>query len=79
MAYHYQKEGDKDNSRSLPNIETFYLDDKEKREALKSDDLMEKGWYYWYCLPGCMPDSEAIGPFETEEEALEDARYENDL
>jgi hypothetical protein len=27
------------------------------------------GWYYWYCLPGCLPDSDPIGPFESWEEA----------
>lgn len=32
------------------------------------------GWYYWFCFPGCTPDSDANGPFETEEEALADAR-----
>jgi len=34
------------------------------------------GWYYWPCFPGCLPDGEAIGPFETEKEALEDAQEE---
>ena len=32
------------------------------------------GWYYWYCLPGCLPDSEAIGPFTSEKDALVDAQ-----
>ena len=32
------------------------------------------GWYSWTCVPGCLPDSEASGPFETEQEALEAAR-----
>lgn len=32
------------------------------------------GWYYWHCFPGCLPDSEPIGPFATEAEALADAR-----
>lgn len=33
-----------------------------------------EGWYYRSCFPGCLPDSEPIGPFASEEEALEDAR-----
>lgn len=33
-----------------------------------------KGWYWWSCFPGCLPDSDANGPFETQAEALEDAR-----
>jgi hypothetical protein len=32
------------------------------------------GWFYWFCLPGCLPDSEPMGPFDTESEALADAR-----
>jgi len=32
------------------------------------------GWWYWSCLPGCLPDGDPMGPFDTEEEALEDAR-----
>jgi hypothetical protein len=27
-------------------------------------------WFYWTCAPGCLPDSAASGPFETEREAL---------
>ena len=30
------------------------------------------GFYWWTCAPGCLPDSEAFGPFETAEEAEED-------
>lgn len=32
-------------------------------------------WWYWFCFPGCMPDSDPVGPFDSEDEALEDARY----
>ena len=32
------------------------------------------GWYYWACFPGCLPDSDPSGPFESEAEALDDAR-----
>jgi hypothetical protein len=31
------------------------------------------GWYWWSCFPGCLPDSEPMGPFETEAEAIADA------
>lgn len=40
------------------------------------------GFYWWTCSPGCMPDSEASGPFESELEAVEDAgggEYEDDV
>jgi hypothetical protein len=32
------------------------------------------GWWYWHCLPGCLPDSSVFGPFATEAEALADAQ-----
>ncbi len=32
-----------------------------------------EGWYWWSCSPGCLPDGDPIGPFDTEEEALHDA------
>ena len=37
-------------------------------------ELLEPGWYWWPCFPGCLPDSDPIGPFDTEEEALADAQ-----
>lgn len=33
-----------------------------------------EGWYWWTCFPGCLPESEPFGPFETEEDAIENAR-----
>jgi len=61
-----------DDPHALPDCEVFYAqfaemidDDGEPRAA---------GWYWWACFPGCIPDSDAFGPFDTEAEALEDAR-----
>ena len=31
-------------------------------------------WWWWACFPGCLPDGDANGPFDTEEEALEDVQ-----
>lgn len=36
-----------------------------------------RGWYWWPCLPGCLPDGDPIGPFATKAEALADAREGN--
>lgn len=35
------------------------------------------GWFWWSCLPGCLPDSSAFGPFKTAKEALADAREQS--
>ena len=34
------------------------------------------GWYYWYCFPGCLPDSEPCGPYASETDAVEAAQEE---
>lgn len=31
-------------------------------------------FFYWSCFPGCLPDSEKVGPFESYDKALEAAR-----
>ncbi|WP_420431502.1 hypothetical protein [Candidatus Poriferisocius sp.] len=38
------------------------------------DRDMDRGWYWWACFPGCLPDGDPFGPFETEEEAVRDAQ-----
>ena len=30
-------------------------------------------WFYWFSMPGCLPDSSTYGPFDTEAEAMADA------
>lgn len=30
-------------------------------------------WFYWFCCPGCLPDSEPFGPFDSEALAMQDA------
>ena len=35
---------------------------------------LPKGWYWQSCFPGCLPDSDPVGPFKTESEAFSDAR-----
>ncbi len=36
------------------------------------------GWYWWSCSPGCLPDTDPVGPFDTEAIALADARNPGD-
>lgn len=43
-------------------------------DAMIAEEGITGGWVYWYCLPGCMPDSDVFGPFATCEEALEDMK-----
>jgi hypothetical protein len=43
-------------------------------DAICEEEGITGGWFYWYCFPGCMPDSDAIGPFDSHKEALDAAR-----
>lgn len=31
------------------------------------------GFYWWACQPGCLPDSDPVGPFESRVDAARDA------
>lgn len=76
---------------SLPDIEVFYVS-KQDAARLVADaiaqgghidtdpeiPISESGWYWWACLPGCLPDSDANGPFATSAEALADAQSNAD-
>jgi hypothetical protein len=76
MAQHYSDESREDDTHALPDVETFHV--------VRGDDIWEgygldaEGYYYWYCFPGCLPDSDPIGPFDTEADALADARRNAD-
>ncbi len=37
---------------------------------------VNEGWYWWAGFPGCLPDGDPVGPFETEEEAIRDAQQD---
>ena len=48
------------------------LAENPEAECFETAERLE-GWYWWACSPGCLPDGEASGPFESEIEAIEDA------
>lgn len=60
------------------NLEVFYVD--EPADAFldeQTGEYLGDGWYSWYSLPGCIPDSDAFGPYDTEIDAYMDR--ESDL
>jgi len=75
MTRFYSDPSREDETYSLPNCEVFYAEAGEL-EWEGQEEPSEAGWHYWYCFPGCMPDSDPIGPFKTEAEAIEAAREE---
>lgn len=53
-----------------------------ERDKMLSTMIEEQGiaagWFYTYCLPGCMPDSEPLGPFASYAEAVTHAQSEEE-
>ena len=39
-------------------------------QAMIEEECITGGWYWWTCVPGCLPDSDPEGPYATQEEAL---------
>lgn len=83
MSQHYSDPKRESDPHALPDIEVFYQSiakaaKQRTWEAQGGEELFygpsDPGWYWWACFPGCLPDSDPIGPFATEAEALADAR-----
>ena len=70
-----------ENGNKFGSFEVFYDDaDFGHGEIARNYDSdgnpVEDGYYWWPCAPGCLPDcaGDPSGPFETEAEAIADAR-----
>ena len=67
MSYH---EFRNENGEEFGSFETFFTCGSFDQEA---EDSHSPGWYWQAGFPGCLPDGEPSGPFETEQEAIKDA------
>ena len=77
MGQHYSDPSRENDVHALPNIETFQVKDGKYNAFPIEDDegaILEDGWYWQACFPGCLPDGEPMGPFATEAEAVADAQ-----
>lgn len=45
-----------------------------ERNSGIAEKSARRAFWYWFCFPGCMPDSEPSGPYDSEAEALAAAR-----
>lgn len=73
----YSQPSRENDPHALPDVEYwFHKCGRAGDECLDGDYPDEPcpgaGWYYWFCFPGCLPDSEPIGPFATEAECIAD-------
>ena len=76
MSQHYSNPKRASDSHALPDIEVFY--NNKKNAVDDNGGEYPIGWYYWYCFPGCLPDSDPVGPYETEKDAIKAAEECND-
>ena len=53
---------------SFGSFEVFY------RFPTDCDEKDEEGWYWQPCFPGCLPDGDMNGPFESEIDAINNAQ-----
>lgn len=75
MAQYYSNPARENDPHALPNIEVFYAAERELGDY-EDGGPYPAGWYWHSCFPGCLPDGDATGPFDSEEAALADARDE---
>lgn len=64
----------------LRNTEIFSVAEGEMLD--QDGNPLAAGWYYWYCVPGCLPDSEPFGGYLSQQAAVLAAyseQYELDL
>ena len=70
MSQEYTDKRREADPNALPDVEVFFVSNKE----LDGTVFSEAGWYYWACFPGCLPDGDPMGPFDTEDAAISDMR-----
>lgn len=71
MQFYLNPERESDNW-ALPDAEVFWADAGAFEHW--DEEELPAGYYWWVCLPGCLPDSDPSGPFKSAEEAIKDAR-----
>ena len=75
MMQFYQDTTRESDPHALPDAEAFYSGPADRDPMVDGPQFgLPPGWYWWSCFPGCMPDGDPSGPFDTEETAIADAR-----
>ena len=74
MTQFYYNPADAKDPHRLPDAETFYVDGTDPDFVDFDGEPYEAGYYFWSCFPGCMPDSDPFGPYDTEQAAIDAAQ-----
>ena len=70
--YAYSNPAREHDDYALPDVEVYYVNPETTFDEV--GNYLPSGWYWHSCFPGCLPDGDPIGPFNSEQEALNDAR-----
>jgi len=54
-------------------FEVFWFDAEDEDIDAYMENKASSGWYWRSCFPGCMPDSEKVGPFASSSQAYDNA------
>jgi len=74
VPYFYTDPERESDPHALPNVEVFHADRKTCDEDVFGESFTFVGFYYAFGFPGCLWDSDPVGPFDTEAKALAEAR-----
>ena len=77
MTQHYSDPARETDPHALPDVEVFHVAPArvDARGYCHEPAVdLPPGWYWQACFPGCLPDGEPVGPFNSEQAALEDAQ-----
>ena len=80
MAQCYSDPSRESEPHALPDCEVWWHRCKPYCEAPHCEpdgQCQGEGWYFWYCFPGCLPDSDPIGPFPSEAAAIAACQKKN--
>lgn len=69
----FSNPADRNNPHRLPDIEVFQADGTSDYTDPADGTALVAGHYWWVCLPGCLPVSDAYGPFTSADDAAADA------
>jgi hypothetical protein len=65
-----------DNLKYLEIFESTYCETENKSGETEIDlngNENGKAWFFWFCVPGCLPDSDVFGPYLSADEAMNEA------
>lgn len=74
MSQFYSDPSREADPHALPNCEVFYVAQGEMEN--EEGEHLAPGFYWWACFPSCLPDGDPMGPYATEQEAIEAAQDE---